>query len=133
MPRLTGSSRASWRFWTVCPPSTHRESTRPQENTQGKPGRNRFYHDYLTGKGALAEADWIWDELFAFLTVAKIPAVNLLLSTYWTMAAVRHGDYVAKVRIAPVAAFADSVVQRSMVPNSTPEVYRPAFGRRATG
>src|SRR5438477_2972041 len=71
---------------------------------QGKPGRNRFYHDYLTGKGTLAEKDWIWDELFAFLTIAKTPAVNLLLSTYWTMGAVRHGDYVAKVRIAPVPA-----------------------------
>jgi hypothetical protein len=94
---------------------------------QGKPGRNRFYHDYLTGKGTLAEKDWIWDEFFAFLTIGKIPAANLLLSTYWTMGAVRHGDYMAKVRIAPVPAFADQVVQRSIVPNSAPEVYRPAL------
>jgi hypothetical protein len=94
---------------------------------EGKPGRNRFYHDYLTGKGTLAEKDWIWDELFAFVTVSKIPAANLLLSTYWTMGAVRHGNYIAKVRIAPVPAFADQVVRRSMVPNSVLEVYRPAL------
>src|SRR5438105_5552399 len=94
---------------------------------QGKPGRNRFYHDYLTGKGTLAADDWIWDELFAFLTVAKIPAINLLLSTYWTMGAVRHGDYIAKVRIAPAAAFAERVAHRSMLPNSAHEVYRPAL------
>jgi hypothetical protein len=94
---------------------------------QGKSGRNRFYHDYLTGRGTLAEAEWIWDELFAFLQVGKIPAVNLLLSTYWTMGAVRHGDYIAKVRIAPVAAFMDGVVQRSLSPDSAPEVYRPAL------
>jgi catalase len=99
----------------------------PAYFAQGKPGRNRFYHDYLTGKGTLAEKDWIWDELFAFLTVAKTPAVNLLLSTYWTMGAVRHGDYIAKVRIAPVTAFADKVIQRSILRNSAPEVYRPAL------
>jgi hypothetical protein len=99
----------------------------PAYFAQGVSGRNRFYHDYLTGRGTLAEADWIWDEFFAFLAVGKIPAVNLLLSTYWTMGAVRHGDYIAKVRIAPVAAFTDRVVRRSLSPNSAPEVYRPAL------
>jgi hypothetical protein len=99
----------------------------PTYFAQGKPGRNRFLHDYLTGKGTLAEDDWIWDELFAFLTVGKVPAVNLLLSAYWTMGAVRHGDYIAKVRIAPVPAFADQVVLRTMVTTSAPEVYRPAL------
>jgi hypothetical protein len=69
----------------------------------------------------------VFVELFAFLTVAKIPAVNLLLSTYWTMGAVRHGDYIAKVRIAPAAAFAERVAHRSMLPNSAHEVYRPAL------
>jgi hypothetical protein len=99
----------------------------PNYLAEGKPGRNRFYHDYLTGKGRLAEADWIWDELFAFLTIGKIPAVNLLLSTYWTMGAVRHGDYTAKIRIAPVPYFADRVVRRAMLPNSAREMYRPAL------
>ena len=99
----------------------------PNYLAQGKPGRNRFFHDYLNGKGTLAEADWIWDELFAFLTIGRIPAVNLLLSTYWTMGAVRHGDYIAKIRIAPVPYFADRVVRRSMFPNSAREMYRPAL------
>src|SRR5437868_4340991 len=49
----------------------------PTYFAQGKPGRNRFLHDYLTGKGTLAEENWIWDELFAFLTLGKVPAVNL--------------------------------------------------------
>ena len=57
----------------------------------------------------------------------KVPAVNLLLSAYWTMGAVRHGDYIAKVRIAPVPAFADRVVLRTMIPTAAPEVYRPAL------
>jgi len=53
--------------------------------------------------------------------------VNLLLSTYWTMGAVRHGDYIAKVRFAPVPAFADKVVQRDLDLESAAEVFRPAL------
>ena len=68
---------------------------------QGTPGRHRFFRDFLTGKGTLDQDQWAWDELLAFLTVAQTRPVNLLLSTYWTMGAVRHGDYIAKVRFAP--------------------------------
>ncbi len=53
--------------------------------------------------------------------------VFILLSTYWTMGAVRHGDYTAKIRIAPVPYFADRVVRRAMLPNLAREMYRPAL------
>lgn len=43
------------------------------------------------------------------------------------MSAVRHGDYVAKVRVAPVQSFADRVVQRSIDLNSAEQVFRPAL------
>lgn len=94
---------------------------------QGTPGRHRFYKDFVTGKGTLAEDQWAWDELFAFLTVAQLRPVNLLLSTYWTMGAVRHGDYIAKVRFAPVPAFAEKVVRRDLDLMSAPQVYRPSL------
>src|SRR5437879_3894065 len=94
---------------------------------QGALGRHRFFKDFVTGKGTLDPDQWAWDELLAFLTVAQSRPMNLLLSTYWTMGAVRHGDYIAKVRFAPVGAFADRVVLRTMVPQSAPEVYRPAL------
>jgi hypothetical protein len=68
---------------------------------QGASGRHRFFRDFVTGKGTLDPDQWAWDELLAFLTVAQSRPVNLLLSTYWTMGAVRHGDYIAKVRFAP--------------------------------
>jgi len=99
----------------------------PAYFAQGTPGRHRFYKDFVTGKGTLDQDQWAWDELFAFLTVAQLRPVNLLLSTYWTMGAVRHGDYIAKVRFAPVPAFADAVVQRTLDLASAPEVYRPAL------
>src|SRR5215813_8801987 len=95
--------------------------------SQGTPGRHRFYRDFVTGKGTLNQDEWAWDELFAFLTVLQLRPVNLLLSTYWTMGAVRHGDYIAKVRFAPVPAFAEAVVQRTLDPAAAPEVYRPAL------
>jgi hypothetical protein len=61
------------------------------------------------------------------LQLAQIPFVNLLLSTYWSMGAVRHGHYVAKVRVAPVQAFADRVVSRKLDVNSAGQVFRPAL------
>jgi hypothetical protein len=53
--------------------------------------------------------------------------VNLLLSNYWTMGAARHGDYVAKIRIAPVPEFASRVARGALDLASAPEVFRPAL------
>jgi hypothetical protein len=99
----------------------------PAYFVQGPPGRHRFYQDFVTGKGTLDQDHWAWDEFLAFLRVAQSRPVNLLLSTYWTMGAVRHGDYIAKVRFAPVAASADKVAQRDLDLASAAEVYRPAL------
>ena len=43
------------------------------------------------------------------------------------MGAVRHGDYMAKVRFAPDPASAEAVVQRAIDLASAPEVFRPAL------
>lgn len=94
---------------------------------QGRAGAHRFFSDYLTGKGTLKQEDWAWDELFAAIKLRMIPSVNLLLSSYWSMGAVRHGDYVAKVRIAPDPGFAEAVVQRDIDPTLASEVIRPAL------
>jgi hypothetical protein len=102
-------------------------TTAPSYLADGKPGFHRFLHDWVTGKGTLPPEEWAWEELRAFLTVSQRQKVNLLLSTYWTMGAVRHGDYIAKVRLAPVPSFADKVVRRSLDLASAPEVFRPAL------
>lgn len=99
----------------------------PAYFAQGAPGRHRFYRDYVTGKGTLEQDEWAWDEFLAFLTVAQRQLVNVLLSTYWTMGAVRHGDYIAKVRIAPDPSYAEAVVQRTLDLASAAEVFRPAL------
>ena len=88
---------------------------------------HRFLYNWVTGKGTLPPEAWAWEELGAFLQLAQHKYINLLLETYWTMGAVRHGDYVAKVRVAPVQSFADRVVRRALDPTSAQEVFRPAL------
>jgi hypothetical protein len=87
----------------------------------------RFLHDFVTGQGTLDPENWAWEELAAIAQFAQIPFVNLLLSTYHTMGAVRHGDFIAKLRVAPVKACADRVQTRSLDPNSATQVFRPAL------
>ncbi|MEV1026616.1 catalase family protein [Streptomyces sp. NPDC050264] len=99
----------------------------PDYFSQGRPGAHRFFTEFVTGKGTLDQDDWAWDELLAFLRLSQIPPVNVLLSSYWTMGAVRHGEHIAKVRIAPDPLSAETVVHRAIDPTSAPEVYRPAL------
>ena len=99
----------------------------PSYFARGKAGAHQFLTEFLTGKGTLPENDWAWDELLAFLGMARLAPMNALLSTYWTMGAVRHGDFIAKVRFAPVQAFADTVEHRMVDLASDADAYRSAL------
>jgi hypothetical protein len=94
---------------------------------QARARLHRFLYNFLTGMGKLPTEEWAWEELGAFLSFRQIEPINLLLSTYWSMGAVRHGDYMAKVRVAPVPASSDQVVRRALDPTSAAEVFRPAL------
>jgi hypothetical protein len=65
--------------------------------------------------------------MFAFVKAAQTPVRNPLLSTYWTMAAVRHGDYVAKVRVAPDAESAERAIHRDLELSNGPDIFGPAL------
>jgi hypothetical protein len=95
---------------------------------RGKAGFHDLLNDFLTGKGTLEQQDWAWEELFAFVKAAtQTPVRNPVLSTYWTMAAVRHGDYVAKVRVAPAADSAEKAVHQHLDLSSVPDVFGPTL------
>jgi hypothetical protein len=94
---------------------------------RGKTGFHELLADILTGKGTFEKSDWAWDELFAFVKAAQTPVRHPLLSTYWTMAAVRHGDYVAKLRVAPAAESAAQVSHPDLDLSSGPDVFGPAL------
>jgi hypothetical protein len=95
--------------------------------SRGKPGFKELLTDFLTGKGTLDQSDWAWDELGAFLKAAQTPLANPVLSTYWTMGAVRHGDHIAKVRVTPTDESAAGVTHRHLDLNSGPDVFGPAL------
>ena len=94
---------------------------------RGKAGFRELLTDLLTGKGTFEQADWAWEEMFAFVKAAQTPVRNPLLSTYWSMAAVRHGDYVAKVRVAPDAQKAAHVIHPELDLSSGPDVFGPTL------
>jgi hypothetical protein len=94
---------------------------------RGKAGFHELLTDLLTGKGTLERSDWAWDEMFAFVKAAQTPVRNPLLTPYWSMAAVRHGDYVAKVRVAPAAGSAAQVIHQELDLSSGPDVFGPTL------
>lgn len=93
---------------------------------RGKEGFRELLTDLLTGKNTFEQKDWAWEEMFAFVKAAtRTPLRNPLLNTYWTMAAVRHGDYIAKVRVAAAAENADHVIHHEVDLQSGPDVFGP--------
>ncbi len=98
----------------------------PSYFARGRPGFDDLLADFLTGKGTYERSDWAWNELRAFLKIAtQTPVTNPLLTTFTTMASVRHGDYVAKVRMAPAGDSAGRVIHRELDLHSRPEVFYP--------
>jgi hypothetical protein len=94
----------------------------------GTAGLHKLLTDFVTGKGTLEQQEWAWHELRAFVRAAtQTPVRNPLLTMYWTMAAVRHGDYVAKIRVAPAAESATQAIHSTLDLTSGPEVFRPTL------
>jgi hypothetical protein len=99
----------------------------PNYLKRGEAGFRQLLTDFLTGKGTLGQDDWAWEELFTFVkTATQTPVSNPLLNNYWTMA-VRHGEYIAKVRVAAAAENAGNVIHRQLDLNSGPDVFGPVL------
>ena len=86
-----------------------------------------WLHDFVTRGGELPPDKWLWDELFAVMSLVKTPWLNPLLSSYWTMAPARHGEYVAKLRITPEPSAAAQVRIRDLNPLANPEAVRDSL------
>jgi hypothetical protein len=83
----------------------------PTYLARGMLGLHQLLSDFLTGKGTLQQPDWAWDELLAFLRALANPARHPLLSAYFSMGAMRHGEYIAKIRVAPSPHNAEQVLR----------------------
>jgi len=99
----------------------------PKYLARGKTGLHELLTDFLTGKGTFEQSDWAWDELLAFLKLSQTPVRNPMLSTYWSMGAVRHGDYVAKIRLAPAMENTARVIHQELDLRDRPDVFYPTL------
>jgi hypothetical protein len=99
----------------------------PQYLARGKTGFHELLRDYLTGKGTFEQSDWAWEELFAFVKLSQTPVRNPLLTTFWSMAAFRHGDYVAKIRLAPATENTTRAIYRELDLRGRPDVFYPTL------
>jgi hypothetical protein len=99
----------------------------PQYLARGKTGFHELLTDFVTGKGTFEQSDWAWDELFAFVKLSQTPVRNPLLTTFWSMAAVRHGDYVAKIRLAPATENTTRVIHRELDLRGRSDVFYPTL------
>jgi len=100
-------------------------NNRNQYLARGKTGFHELLTDFVTGKGTFEQSEWAWDELFAFIKLGQTPVRNPLLTTFWSMAAVRHGDYVAKIRLAPSSENTARAIHREIDLRGRPDVYHP--------
>lgn len=84
--------------------------------------RRQWLHDFLTDAGTLPPEQWLWDELMSMLSFTSITRRNLLTYSYWSMGALRHGDYIAKVRTLPIGV--DAVTHGEVDVKADGEAYR---------
>ncbi|MBV9580995.1 MAG: catalase family protein [Chloroflexi bacterium] len=99
----------------------------PTYLARGVLGLHQLLSDFLTGKGTLQQPDWAWDELLAFLRALVNPARHPLLSSFWSMGAMRHGDYMAKIRVAPAPHNAHQVLQPAIDLTTRADVFHTAL------
>ena len=88
--------------------------------------RAAWLHAFVTRDGQLPPEQWLWDELFAIAGLFTVGLPNLLHTAYWSMGAVRHGEYVAKVRMQPTTQHADGVAN-TVDPTASAEPVREAL------
>jgi hypothetical protein len=99
----------------------------PKYLARGVLGLHQLLSDFPTGKGTLQQPDWAWDELLAFLRALANPARHPLLSTYWSMGAMRHGEYIAKIRVQPSPHNAEQVLRPAIDLSTGSDVFHTAL------
>lgn len=86
-----------------------------------------FIYQWLTGMGTCFPTRQSLNELFAFFSFRRIKPDNVLLHNYYTIGAMRHGDYIARLRAIPVHEYADRVTRRHIDMHSAEQVFGPTL------
>lgn len=96
---------------------------------KGVIGKVEFAYLWTTEMGKAFPNRNTLKELKALMSFQDIEPKNSFLYDFYSMGAVRHGDYVAKVRAHPNEAYALKIGWREVDPEKVDEAYRPAILR----
>ena len=94
---------------------------------KGTFGKLEFAYLWATEMGKAFPGKETLKELKAFMSFQDIPAKNSFLHDYYSMGAVRHGDYVAKLRAHPSEEFVSKINHIDVDVENIDEAFRPAI------
>lgn len=92
---------------------------------KGPAGQAKFAFDWITRKGTQLPTKESLKTFKAFTKFKTIQPQNTLLYSYFSQGAVRHGDYMAKIRVTPTKAAQAKIKRRNLDVNATAEAIRP--------
>ncbi len=90
-------------------------------------GKAEFAYMWATEMGKAFPGRESLKELKAILGFQDIEPKNPFLYDFWSMGAVRHGDYIAKVRAHPNADFVSKIITPDVDPQKIDQAFRPAI------
>jgi len=94
---------------------------------KGAWGKMEFAYNWATEMGKAFPGRDTLKELKALTTFQNIEPKNSLLYDYYSMGAVRHGDYIAKIRAQPNGEYVKKILNEEVDLESADEVLRPAL------
>ena len=94
---------------------------------KGAWGKIELAYQWTTEMGKAFPSRNTLKELKALLSFQDIKSQNTLLYNFYSMGAVRHGDYIAKLRVRPTDESVKSVVQKEVDINKDDEAYRKSI------
>lgn len=92
---------------------------------KGIPGQAKFAFDWITKGGTQRPTKESLKTFKAFSKFKTIKPQNTWLYRFYSQGAVRHGDYMAKIRVAPTKAAQAKIKRRVLDVNATSEAIRP--------
>ena len=92
---------------------------------KGAKGQAKFAFDWITQYGKKLPSKESLKTFRAFSKFKTIKPQNTLLYSFYSQGAVRHGDYMAKIRVAPTKASQAKIKRRDLDVNATSEAIRP--------
>ncbi|WP_201617932.1 catalase family protein [Psychrobacter urativorans] len=92
---------------------------------KGKLGEAKFAFDWLTNHSSKLPSKESFKTLAAISKFAKIEPKNTLLYSFYSQGAVRHGDYMAKIRVKPTKKASKKVTRRTPDLASKSEAIQP--------